>query len=252
MELDNPVWWALQGSQRRLGVVSGNAARFVPEVSPFGGFGGEPDRSDWEDLASLTGPGATVAVISLDTGQREAPVGWAVAWTGPGAQMVGTGEIGRKALPAPHLRAPTDSVVALGSADVEDMLSLVASSRPGPFSSRTIEFGGYVGIRRDRELVAMAGERLRPRGYGEISAVTTHPDHRRQGLAELLISTVAAGILARGDVPFLHVAADNTNALRLYEALGFTSRRTVWFTVLQVPTGRPEGVNESAPGARST
>jgi predicted GNAT family acetyltransferase len=83
----------------------------------------------------------------------------------------------------------------------------------------------------------MAGERLRPPGYAEISAVTTDPGHRRQGLAELLIGTVGAGITARGEIPFLHVAADNVNAIRLYEALGFTVRRTVWFTVLEVTAG---------------
>nr|WP_051735353.1 GNAT family N-acetyltransferase [Streptomyces sp. NRRL B-3229] len=38
-------------------------------------------------------------------------------------------------------------------------------------------------------------------------------------------AAVAAGIRERGDTPFLHAAADNTNAIRLYESLGFTLRR---------------------------
>jgi ribosomal protein S18 acetylase RimI-like enzyme len=236
MELDSPVWRALQGPQRSLGGVRNGAARFLPEVSPFGAFERRPGPADWEDLAHLTGPGSSVAVIATEEGQYTPPEGWTVSWTSPGAQMVGgTGLAGRTG-PATR-RAATDPVVSLGPDDVGDMLALVAESRPGPFSSRTVEFGGYVGVRRDGQLVAMAGERLRPPGYAEISAVTTHPGHRRQGLAELLIGTVGAGITARGEVPFLHVAADNTNAIRLYEALGFTLRRTVWFTVLEVPAG---------------
>ena len=144
--------------------------------------------------------------------------------------------IGRPKLsPLAHL--PTDEPVLLDADDVDDMLALVAESPPGPFSSRTVEFGGYVGVRRGGRLVAMAGERLRPPGYTEISAVTTHHDHRRQGLAELLIGTVAARITGRGEVPFLHVAGGNTSAIRLYEALGFTTRRDVWFTVWEVLAG---------------
>jgi ribosomal protein S18 acetylase RimI-like enzyme len=139
-------------------------------------------------------------------------------------------------LPFPGLAdGPGDPVVALGDEDVADMLALVAEARPGPFLSRTIEFGGYVGIRRRGRLVAMAGERLRPPGWAEVSAVATHPAHRRQGLAERLIRTVASAIADRGERPFLHAAAGNTNAIRLYESLGFTVRATVRFTVVEAP-----------------
>jgi ribosomal protein S18 acetylase RimI-like enzyme len=128
-----------------------------------------------------------------------------------------------------------DPVVTLGAGDVADMLALVAEARPGPFLARTIEFGGYVGIRRQGQLVAMAGERLRPAGWAEVSAVATHPGHRRQGLAERLIQTVASAVAGRGEAPFLHAAAGNTDAIRLYESLGFTIRATVRFTVVATP-----------------
>ncbi|EST35367.1 hypothetical protein M878_05975 [Streptomyces roseochromogenus subsp. oscitans DS 12.976] len=36
---------------------------------------------------------------------------------------------------------------------------------------------------------------------------------------------VAWGIRERGNIPFLHAAADNTRAIRLYESIGFTLRR---------------------------
>ena len=50
----------------------------------------------------------------------------------------------------------------------------------------------------------MAGERLRPPGWTEISAVCTDPAWRGHGLASRLTRAVAACIVARGETPFLH------------------------------------------------
>jgi predicted GNAT family acetyltransferase len=95
--------------------------------------------------------------------------------------------------------------------------------------------GAYYGIRRQGRLVAMAGERLRPPGWTEVSAVCTDPEHRGQGLAGRLVRHTAAGVAARGETPFLHAAAGNTGAIRLYESLGFTLRRPTRFHFLTVP-----------------
>src|SRR5439155_1201075 len=73
-------------------------------------------------------------------------------------------------------------------------------------------------------LVAMAGERMHPPGWTEVSAVCTDPAFRGQGLAGRLIQAVAYGIRERGETPFLHAAAGNTGAIRLYESLGFVIR----------------------------
>ncbi|MFL6115759.1 MAG: GNAT family N-acetyltransferase, partial [Catenulispora sp.] len=109
-------------------------------------------------------------------------------------------------------------------------------AKPGPFLPRTIELGSYLGIRHDGRLVALAGERLRPPGWTEISAVCTHADFRGRGLATRLIRAVAHGIRERGETPFLHTGAENVNAIRLYEALGFRLRRTVVFAGYRVPS----------------
>ena len=47
-------------------------------------------------------------------------------------------------------------VSTLGAADVAEMLALVDLTKPGPFRTRTIELGTYVGIREAGRLVAMA------------------------------------------------------------------------------------------------
>ena len=229
-QLDNPVWRAIRGPQRALGSSTELAARFDPEVAPFGALAEAPTDTHWGDLERLVGAGGVVALTG-DNGNP--PSRWTVLREMAGVQMVGDaiGAFTTAASPT----ATVDPVVTLGAEDVEDMLDLVARARPGPFLSRTVEFGGYVGIRRKGRLVAMAGERLHLPGLTEISAVATDPDHRRQGLGELLVRTVAAGIIRRDETPFLHADASNDGAVRLYRSIGFTRRRPVTFTILQSP-----------------
>jgi ribosomal protein S18 acetylase RimI-like enzyme len=238
--LDNPAWWALAGPQRALGTTAPTAARFDPEISPFGALGHRATRAHWDDLAELCGPGGGVALVTLGEDDLRPPDGWVLHRVLPGVQMIGDHfrprlEATASATGTPTASTPIDPIEALGPEDVPDMLELVARTQPGPFLHRTVEFGGYLGIRRRERLVAMAGERLRPPGYTEISAVATDPDHRKQGLAERLVREVATGIVARSEVPFLHAAASNAGAIRLYESMGFTMRRTVIFQILQAP-----------------
>ncbi|HEY3481557.1 MAG TPA: GNAT family N-acetyltransferase, partial [Streptomyces sp.] len=108
--------------------------------------------------------------------------------------------------------------------------------KPGPFGKRTVEMGRYLGIRRGGRLIAMAGERLRPPGWTEISAVCTDPGFQGQGLATRLVLAVSHGIAERGETPFLHATAENVSAIRLYEALGFRLRRRLTFSSYVVPS----------------
>lgn len=132
-----------------------------------------------------------------------------------------------------QFQEPGRDVVRLGTADVPAMLELAARARPGPFWPRTHELGSYVGFREGGVLLAMAGERLHPPGWSEISAVCMASEARGRGLAALLVRHLAAGIVARGEQPFLHVSAASTSAIELYRRLGFTARRT--FRGFRVP-----------------
>ena len=107
------------------------------------------------------------------------------------------------------------------------MLTLATATEPGPFAARTGVLGVYVGIRDRGKLIAMAGERLQPDGWIEISGVCTDPGYRGQGLARMLMELVGAGIRQRGQRPFLHVLASNTGAIRLYESMGYITRRAL-------------------------
>jgi ribosomal protein S18 acetylase RimI-like enzyme len=214
--LDNPVYSSLTGPHAALARRHGTAVRYPAEVGPFCGLPDQPADDDWANMAALFTPGE-VGFFPLLGGPP--PVGWESVSRGDGVQLVGAG-IGAK---------PDPEAVALGPADVPEMLALVQRARPGPFLARTVELGGYLGIRRDGELVAMAGERLHPTGFTEVSAVCTDPAWRGRGFASRLTLAVAAGIEARGETPFLHAVAANANAIRLYLELGFVHRRDVLF-----------------------
>ncbi|HVK42142.1 MAG TPA: GNAT family N-acetyltransferase, partial [Phenylobacterium sp.] len=116
--------------------------------------------------------------------------------------------------------------------DAPQMLALATLTAPGPFFARTHQLGRFVGVKAGGQLVAMAGERMRPPGHTEVSGVCTHPDHRGRGYAAGLMLEVAARIRARGEIPFLHSYAHNTGAIALYQALGFDFRRELIMTTL--------------------
>ncbi len=226
--LDNPAREALLGPQAELARRCGTALRYPADMSPFVALPDQPGPADWADLAKLAGPGGVAATAGV---AAEPPPEWELLMNIEGVQLTGERVAGRA----------DPEAVPLGPADVPDMLSLVARTRPGPFLPRTVEFGGYIGIRRDGELVAMAGERIRPPGWSEISAVCTDPAVRGQGLATRLTLAVAAAITGRGETPFLHAAAENVTAIRLYEALGFELRRLATFVVARAPGAAAKG-----------
>jgi ribosomal protein S18 acetylase RimI-like enzyme len=220
--LDNPARAALLGPQMHLAERRGAVLRYPADISSFVALPDDPGLSDWDDLARLVGAGSVVATAGV---LAVPPPGWRVLMNLAGVQLTGEQVVAE----------PAAEAVPLGRGDVPEMLDLVTRTQPGPFLPRTIELGGYLGIRRDGALVAMAGERLRPPGWSEISAVCTDPGFRGQGLATRLTRAVASAITARGEMPFLHASAGNVTAIRLYETLGFRLRRSATFVVMRAP-----------------
>jgi GNAT superfamily N-acetyltransferase len=224
--LDNSVHSALTGPHTHFAQRRGNASRYPLDVSPFMALPDSPDDADWADIATLAGPGGDVTLTALTV---EPPDVWEVVTRITVLQLIDDG----------IAAAPDQEAVRLTEADVPEMLALAERTKPGPFLPRTIEMGAYLGIRHGGRLVAMAGERLRLPGWTEISGVCTDADWRGQGLGTRLMLAVAAGIRERGETPFLHVIESNTNAVRLYESLGFRLHRTATLVITRPPGEAP-------------
>ena len=209
--LDRPAWHALRSRQAYLAVGEGRALRYRSDHALFAATADDGP----ENLAALSalirehGP-----AILLQTEVREVP-GTTVEKAALGLQMIADTVV------PPD---PVPDLLELGDADAAEMLALATLTEPGPFFTRTHRLGGFIGIRREGRLIAMAGERMKLTGYTEVSGVCTHPDYRGQGLAGALMRIVAARILASGETPFLHAYADNKGAIALYETLGFRAR----------------------------
>lgn len=227
--LDNPIWSALTGADRHLSEGGKRARRYQPGVSPFTGVCDERDPGAWAELAELAA-GEPVAVIASSV-----PAGWTEEHVTSVVQMIYAGPAGE------HPARPRE-FTPLGSEDVPDMLALVAQTSPGPFAVSTIDLGGYRGWRVDGKLTCMGGERMHPGNWTEISGVCTAPSWRGQGLAGELVLSLVKDIQAAGRRPFLHVAADNVGARRLYEKLGFRERASFAVRVLRA---RRDGCFES-------
>jgi ribosomal protein S18 acetylase RimI-like enzyme len=221
--LDNPGWHALTGPHRAFAEGGPLAMRYDPAVAPFAAIPDEPSPAVWDAMRDLVGPGGIVVLFRSPVAP---PDGWEELFSLGAVQMVATSVDGR---PAPDANI-------LGPVDVPDMVELVQTAQPGPFTDRTIELGTYVGLRHDEALVAMAGERMRLARHTEISAVCTHPSQRRRGLASSLVRHLVDHITSRGETPFLHVADENSAAVAVYSALGFTVRRTFAVVGLRAPS----------------
>jgi ribosomal protein S18 acetylase RimI-like enzyme len=215
--LDDPIWSALSGPNSRFAIGQGRALHFQRNVAPFSAIS-EPSSEAYADLAVHLPAGALARLFRPL--MEPLPSGWEHVEDFPLLQMV-----------AGHAPTAIDldsvNVSLLTLPDVKDMVDLVEQTNPGPFSERTIELGTYVGIRENGRLIAMAGERMRVPGYVELSAICTMPSARGRGLATVLMRRLMRDAFARHETPFLHVAADNLEAVSVYERLGFRLRKTL-------------------------
>jgi ribosomal protein S18 acetylase RimI-like enzyme len=209
--LDDWVGDALRGGHRGYAVGAAGAVRYDPAVAVFGAV--TPD-------SATGGLGALDALLADDIvlptlEPVEVPRGWMRTLEFRAAQLTdeGVGQLDAEPFGTP-----------LTAADVPEMLELVAIAQPGPFARRTIELGGYVGVRQEGRLVAMAGRRVAPTGWTEISAVCTHPDFRGHRYGARLLLEVLRGIRSEGRRGFLTVLETNP-AKGLYESLGFVERQ---------------------------
>jgi predicted GNAT family acetyltransferase len=216
--IENPFHLALSTTHAPFAQANGPALRYAPDIIPFAAIAA-PTIAAMEAFRDLLAPGETI----WTTGNTfpEIP-GLTHTLELPGLQMHYTGA---------SITQPIGehNITKLTQQDVPEMLELKAVAFPGFFGPRAIELGDFFGIRRDGQLIAMAGERLCTPTHREISAVCTHPAHTGHGYAAALMEAVRQAQLARGTKSILHVVASNTRAIALYHRLGFETSGDILF-----------------------
>ena len=216
--LYNPVYNALLSGDAHFNLGGGEVKYFDEQVSPFVGFA-EGYTKGFDDLYRSFSPRRTILYATPQLIKE--PEGWQLRAEIKGLQFIYTGR--------PKQNDPSLKPVALQKENVEEMMQLAALTKPGPFGTRTIEFGHYFGVFENGKLVAMTGQRMHVGNYTEISAVCTHPAHLGKGYAAALMQHQLNLIISQGQTPFLHVREDNSRAIALYERLGFKVNRGMNF-----------------------
>ena len=220
--LDNPAWYALCSGNKGFSNGNDNVKFFDSEVSPFIATkeNGEEYFQMLYDFIPNHSP-----VIFISSKQMEFPSIWKFRRLIKGIQMIYEGHKIEEML--------NSDIIPLNNSHVDQMVSLTKLTDPGPFGPRTIEFGHYYGIIKEKKLIAMAGQRLHVYDFTEISAVCTHPDFTGKGYAKDLLRHQINRMQNSSFTPYLHVRSDNDRAISVYESLGFKTRTEIFFYVLQ-------------------
>ncbi len=220
-KLDNPVWYSLSEVHKEFAITDKGMKFYAPAYCKFG-----------------SSPEATNAIDAINNYSNLTPNFFVV-----GKKPIGTKIIKLKKEIAcnqmvfrnqVHFKI-TESITALQSeVQKSDLTELVNLVQPGYFVKKTTALGQYFGIYKNSQLIAAIGERMKMDQFTEISSVVTHPAFTRKGYARQLLTHLIHKIQQEGKTPYLHVAAINTGAIKLYEKLGFLTRRKIVFWNLQV------------------
>lgn len=213
--LDQPVWHSLSQTHSKFALDYGEMKFYKPQYCPFGGMVTTvANSSAISEYAKLASSFFVVGQCPELSGQLKL-VRELVC-----LQMV---------LEKPIEMQRNQVIAWLENEQLLDLYRLVNAVQPGYFKRDTPELGNYYGIYREGKLVAATGERMKMEAFTEVSAVVTHPEFTGQGLAKQLVTHVCQSIFAQGKIPYLHVAASNIGAVKLYEKLGFKTRRNMSF-----------------------
>jgi ribosomal protein S18 acetylase RimI-like enzyme len=227
--LENPIWYSLTTDHADIAigkdVGNGLCRRYPSDIGPLAAFQ-EPTVEAYSDLARMI-PGNDHATFLLETAPN-LPRGWNLLREGAIVQMI--------CHTVPD-KSPLHAVIEpLAPVNFPEMLALASLTEPGPFREHTGRLGNFIGIRVDGRLAAMAGQRLAPTGFSEVSAVCTHPDFRGRGYARSLVMELVREIHAGSRVPFLTSLETNTAAIKIYEEIGFSLRRHFQLAVVRPPS----------------
>lgn len=124
-----------------------------------------------------------------------------------------------------RLPPPDPQAVPLDRSDLDALERLFATDPDAGdfFFPGLLDTGLYIGLRERGDLAACAGIHVVDdrQGVAAIGNVTTHPAHRRRGLARAVTATLCHRLLERVGVVGLNVREANAAAGALYASMGF-------------------------------
>ncbi|WP_405399693.1 GNAT family N-acetyltransferase [Maribacter sp. Asnod2-G09] len=212
-QLKNPVWHSLNETHKKFVVVYDGVQFYDQEVCTFGSFFDESKT----EKASKQYINTTDSFFFVSENQTpfidEAKI--ALEKKIDGCQMV------LNQLPEVSI---TEDIVLLTDEYIDEVYDLIWLVMPGYYRRRTFEMGNYYGIFKDGKLVSITGQRMQTNLFIEVSAVVTHPDYTRKGLAKQLIAHTTKEILKVNKTPILHTNKGNL-AIPLYQKLGYELTR---------------------------
>ncbi len=212
-KLDNPVWFSLSETHKNFGIDCDTIKFYHPDYCPFGGF------IKLENTANPIAEYAKLADSFYIVGKKPMlPNHLKLKAELICHQMIIYEKIDGNS---------NDEILKLGEQHLDDLLELVKIVYPEYFKKKTHTLGNYYGIYKDNQLVAVTGERMQMNNFIEVSAVITHPDHIGKGYAKQLVAHTVNAIFDQNKTPFLHVAESNIGAIKLYEKLGFQTRKKI-------------------------
>lgn len=212
-KLDNPVWNSLSETHQNLAIDYGSIKFYHPDYCPFGGCTKiENTTKPFDEYTQL------VDNFFIIGQKPNIPTNLKFCNELICLQMIIYDKIDF---------AIEDEIVELNESHLDDLLGLVKIVYPEYFKKKTADLGNYYGIYINNQLVAVTGERMKMNDFTEVSAVITHPDYIGKGYAKQLVTHTVNVILRQKKTPFLHVSKTNIGAIKLYEKLGFQTRKEI-------------------------
>lgn len=212
-KLKNPVWYSLCETHKNF-VINFDGVKFYdPKICPFGAFTSTSNTSNaLNHYAKLTN---SFFLVSEDKDPIYDNNYLTLHKKIDGCQMVLNSTVNLEI---------TENIIPLTERHINDIYNLIWLVMPGYYRKRTFDMGKYFGIFKDEKLVAITGQRMQTDSFIEVSAVVTHPDYTRQGLAKQLTQYTTNEIIKVGKHPILHTNKGNP-AIKLYKKLGYELTR---------------------------
>jgi GNAT superfamily N-acetyltransferase len=218
-KLNNPVWYSLSEAHKDISINYPNVKFYDPAYCPFGSFIVHNNiASQIDEYSKLIDHFFIVGEKPVFSGRISLK-----------KELICLQMVLDKRIDA----ILKDEITKLDVGSADALSNLVNGVQPGYFKEKTNLLGDYFGIVSERKLVAVTGERMKMNDFTEVSAVVTHPFYAGKGFARQLIAHTANKIFDENKIPYLHVAETNFGAIRLYENLGFKTRRKISFWHLE-------------------